>query len=444
MKPKLPFSARFSRFFTNFFAKIFGGMSGKLRTKLSEGDIFKVIKNSGYFFGTSIVGLGVSFISFPLYAILMTKEDFGIVAFFTSVGTVATQFSILSLTNYYIVKSRSLDKAESQTLFRNIVIFNFFWNLGLTVIGMVALHLYLIIAGSEMSVFPNGLIIFTILITQSFITFKTVQFRIEGEGRNYFFTGISQVIGNAIFSVGLIWAFSLGATGKLAGIAISNFLIALFLGRSLIWGDGEKLSIASVKAGIREMLPLTLVSFLHSTAPAADVLVLERYNDFRGLGVYNVGKQIGNFVTLAGTSLFQAFEPGFYEDAKKRSLFRSARFYLFVLMLGLLVGLYFIFSDLIITILTAGRFHESLQYSNIFVLQALFLPVIQALQVPLYLAGKVKIIAGINLVGSLITFGLIFALTAEILYTGAALAFLISSGLQFLMIAIAERKYGKS
>lgn len=405
-------------------------------------EIFRLIKNSGYFFGTSVVGIAISFVSFPVYALLLSKEEFGILAFFSAVGVIVAQFSVLSLTNFYIVRSRDLNVTESRLLFRNIVLFNFFWNIGISVLGAIALYFYLILTNSEMEFFPNGLIIFVIMASQSFISFKNVQFRIEGEGRKFFLTGVAQLVGNAVLGIGAIWFFFPGATGKFLGIAASNVLIAMFLSRGLFGSGDGKLSFRDVREGIREMLPLTMVSFLHSTAPAADVLVLERFNDPAGLGVYNVGKQIGNFITLAGTSIFQAFEPGFYEDAKKTSLYRSGRFQVFVVMLILLAALYFIFSDLIITILTAGKFYDSLEYSNVFVLQVLFLPVIQALQIPLYLAKKVKLIAAINLFGSVVMFVLIFVLTANEGYTGAAVAFVISAFIQLIALLFSRRNNG--
>lgn len=400
-----------------------------------------MIKNSGYFFGSSLIGIAISFVSFPIYASLLDKKEFGVLAYFSAVGVVFAQFSVLSLTNFYIVRSRELNELQSEILFRKIVLFNFFWNIGLSILGAVTLYFYLAVTKSEMEFFPNGLIIFVILASQSFISFKSVQFRIHGEGKKFFLTGVAQVVGNAFFGIAAIWFLSLGATGKFLGIALSNVVIALVLARGIFSSGLEKLSFDEVREGIREMLPLTLVSFLHSTAPAVDILVLERLNDPAGLGVYNVGKQIGNFVTLAGTSIFQAFEPGLYEDVKKSSIYRSDKFKIFIVLLCLLAALYYVFSDLIITVLTAGKFYDSLEYSNLFVLQVLFLPVIQALQIPLYLAKKVKIIAAINLLGSVLMFVLIFFLTSSEGYMGAAVAFVIAALIQLMALVFSRRRH---
>lgn len=415
---------------------------GNLSSLFIDSDLFRVLKNSGYFFGTSVVGIAISFISFPIFAHVLDKKDFGVLAFFSAVGVIFAQFSVLSLTNFYIVRSRELDVPQSKTLFRDIVIFNFLWNVGLSLVGAFILYVYLSMTNSEMQFFPNGLIIFVIMASQSFISFKNVQFRINGEGRKFFLTGVAQLIGNSLFGIAAIWTFSLGATGKFLGIAVSNVIIALFLSRGLLNCEDRGLSFKTVREGIKEMLPLTMVSFLHSTAPAADVLVLERFNDTAGLGVYNVGKQIGNFVTLAGASIFQAFEPGLYEDAKKSTLYRSAKFQIFVISLVILVALYFIFSDTIIEILTAGKFFDSLEYSNLFALQVLFLPVVQALQIPLYLAKKVKWIAAVNLFGSVVMFTLIFILTSNTGYIGAAIAFVASAFIQLIALVFIRRYIG--
>ncbi|MBK6682191.1 MAG: hypothetical protein IPG53_20470 [Ignavibacteriales bacterium] len=92
-----------------------------------------MILNSGYFFATSVVGMLISFVSFPLFVVLLSKEDFGVLAFFTALNNIIAQFSILSLTNYYIVRSRELAAPEKRQLLLNLMLFNFFWNLLLTV-----------------------------------------------------------------------------------------------------------------------------------------------------------------------------------------------------------------------------------------------------------------------------------------------------------------------
>jgi O-antigen/teichoic acid export membrane protein len=182
------------------------------------------------------------------------------------------------------------------------------------------------------------------------------------------------------------------------------------------------------------MMPLTLASFLHSTAPSADVIILERLNNLSGLGVYNVGKQVATFVITACTSVFQAFEPKFYEDFRNEPIRKSKNFRFFILTILIVVALYFIFSDLIIQVLTLGKFNDSLEYSNILVIQAMVLPVIQAIQVKFYILRKVKLIALINLFGSLVLLGLVFVLTSSMIYVGAAIAFVVSALIQLILI----------
>ncbi|MBK6682192.1 MAG: oligosaccharide flippase family protein [Ignavibacteriales bacterium] len=205
----------------------------------------------------------------------------------------------------------------------------------------------------------------------------------------------------------IVWIFKSGATGKLLGIAISNSIIAITLWFSMSREGTTRFSVSEVKRGLKEMMPLTLASFLHSTAPSADVIILERLNNLSGLGVYNVGKQVATFVITACTSVFQAFEPKFYEDFRNEPIRKSKNFRFFILTILIVVALYFIFSDLIIQVLTLGKFNDSLEYSNILVIQAMVLPVIQAIQVKFYILRKVKLIALINLFSSLVLLGLV-------------------------------------
>lgn len=396
-----------------------------------------LILNSGYFFATSILGIAVSFISFPVFVALLSKADFGILAFFTALNMIVAQFSILSLTNYYIIRSRELDTAGKRKLLLDLLIFNFFWNLMLMTVGMILVYFYFTASGTEIPYFPNVPIMFIILISQSFISLRLVAFRIEGAGRNFFFTEASQLLGNVFFSIMIVWLFDSGATGKLLGIATSNTIIAISLWFVMAGKRQHSFSFLEVKRGLKEMLPLTLASFLHSTAPSADVIILERLNNLPGLGVYNVGKQVATFVTTACTSVFQAFEPKFYEDFRDKPVRESKNFRVFVLIIFIVVGLYFIFSDTIIKILTLGKFQDSLEYSNILVVQALILPVIQAIQVKFYIRREVKLIAAINLIGSFVLLGLVFVLTSSMLYTGAAIAFVVSALIQIVLLFIA-------
>jgi len=395
-----------------------------------------MIMNSGYFFATSVVGILISFVSFPLFVVLLTKEDFGILAFFTALNNIVAQFSILSLTNYYIVRSRELDAFQKRQLLRNLVIFNFFWNLMLMTVGMFIVYLYFVTSGTSIAYFPNVPIIFLILISNSMISFRLVEFRIEGKGRYFFFVQVSQVLGNVFFALIIVWTFNLGATGKLLGIAVSNIIIAITLWFHLSREGTTRFSLFEVKRGLREMMPLTLASFLHSTAPSADVLILERLNNLSGLGVYNVGKQVATFVITACTSVFQAFEPKFYEDFRDKPIRNSKNFKLFIVILLVIVTMYFVFSDVIIQVLTLGKFRDSLEYSNILVIQALILPAIQAIQVKFYILRKVKLIAFINLFGSLVLLGLVFILTSSMLYVGAAISFVVSALIQLFLILV--------
>lgn len=395
-----------------------------------------MILNSGYFFATSVVGILISFVSFPLFVVLLSKEDFGILAFFTALNNIIAQFSILSLTNYYIVRSRELDAAEKRQLLLNLVIFNFFWNLLLMAVGMGVVYLYFLTSATTIEYFPNVPIMFIILISNSLISFKLVEFRIEGKGKYFFFTEVSQVVGNVFFALMIVWFFNLGATGKLLGIAVSNSIIAMTLWFSMDRTGTTQFSLYEVKRGLREMLPLTLASFLHSTAPSADVIILERLNNLSGLGVYNVGKQVATFVITACTSVFQAFEPKFYEDFRDKPIRKSKNFRVFVVIILTIVALYFIFADLIIQVLTLGKFKDSLEYSNILVIQAMILPVIQAIQVKFYIHRKVKLIAFINLFGSVVLLGLVFVLTSSMIYAGAAIAFVVSALIQLILILV--------
>ncbi len=409
----------------------------------SNTELIKTVSQSSYYMGSSVVGIIVSFISFPLYALLLTKEDFGILAFFSAVGTILTPFSVLSLTNYYIVRVGELSADEGKNLFRNLIWFNFLWTFVIVGVGGIVLYGYLAWTGSDISFFPNALFTFIILISQNLINFMAVRYRMSRSGMRFLVMQVAQIVGNAVLALSFIWLFNLGASGKLAGIALSNILVALLFGM----GMGIQLrmpDMTKVREGLREMRDLTIASFLHSTVPSADVVVLETYNNLPGLGVYSVGKQIANFMSIAGSSLFQAFEPKLYEDLRRTSLLRSSYFGVFVGLNVLMLLMYFLFSDTIIAVLTAGKFYDSLQYSNILVFQAFSTSIIQALQIKLYIMKKVSLIAGVNLVGSTITLALIFPMTNNFLFTWAAVSFLVTSLFQLLLLIFALRRYGRN
>jgi O-antigen/teichoic acid export membrane protein len=154
------------------------------------------------------------------------------------------------------------------------------------------------------------------------------------------------------------------------------------------------------------------------------------------VGVYNVGKQVATFVITASTSVFQAFEPKFYEDFRDKPIRESKNFRVFLVIIILIVCMYFIFADLIIEVLTLGKFRDSLEYSNIMVIQAMILPVIQAIQVKFYIGRRVKLIAAVNLIGSVLLLGLVFLLTSSMIYKGAAIAFVLSAFIQIFLLFI--------
>jgi O-antigen/teichoic acid export membrane protein len=411
-----------------------------LLAKAQESGIFKIIKNSGYFFASAVLSTFVSVFTFPIFCSYLSKSDFGVLAFFISVLNISANFSILSLTNYYIVKSQTIEETERKILLFNLIFFNFIWNIILAFIGVGILYTYLHFIDTEISLLPLAPVTFSILIFEGIITFWLIHLRISSRGEEYFITNSAQLVGNSLIGVLLVAYFSMGVLGKLLGILIANALVVIFILHRIKKDVIIKREFSIFWSGIKEMLPLTLSSFFSSTTASFDIVVLERFNRLQTLGEYSIGKQIATFVRIAGSSLFQAFEPGFYKRFQKESVFTSRFLLVFILMLSAILGSYFIFSSQIIEILTNGKFINSLTYSNVFVFQSFLIPVIQALNVKLYLEKRIVLLSLINFITGTLTILLVLFLSQTQPFTGTAYAYLFAALVQLILSIYYARK----
>ena len=176
------------------------------------------------------------------------------------------------------------------------------------------------------------------------------------------------------FYIGVFLVVSLkwGAFGKLLAPFVTNltfFLYCLYKYRNILhhkfeWDRSKKIIIFCI--------PLTLAAMLTFFTGGYDRVLLERIGNVNELGYYVVGIQIAQYIYVFQTSIGSTFQPDLFQaiiqkDSKKLTkvitmLIGSTAFVVFIFIL---------LAPIIIDLLTAGRYNESVKYAQIAALSTL-------------------------------------------------------------------------
>ncbi|HTM93138.1 MAG TPA: hypothetical protein VL095_12005, partial [Flavisolibacter sp.] len=118
----------------------------KLTTRFDQKRILQIFKKGGLYFGTSALGLFLSFFTMPIFAKLLSEKDFGIFNYFNNLtGFFAFVFS-LQFSSYYSSKYFRCNGEQRKQLTGTLLTFLLLWNpvLILIVYGILVLYCHYI------------------------------------------------------------------------------------------------------------------------------------------------------------------------------------------------------------------------------------------------------------------------------------------------------------
>ena len=276
----------------------------------TAGMVAKLGRNSLVYAVGTVFSRGVGFLLVPVFTQAMTPADYGILAVTATVSGLLIMILGLSMESavaqMYIGES---DADEQRSLYGSLLVF---W---VVVSGLLTLGLHLLgCAGAlgffrdvpyrpylELALWSAYLSVFVSLPT---MIYATRQQPLHAAGLS---TG--SALATVLLSIYFVLFLRQGVVGCLRATLISSALTASVSIGLTIRMSSSRISWSKLKRAMRFSLPLVPHMASQWGLNLSDRFVLERYVSSAQIGVYSLGYQFGQLVSLAAVSMNSAFFP---------------------------------------------------------------------------------------------------------------------------------------
>ncbi len=286
-----------------------------MSSKLSIGQ--KFFSHGGIYAVSQFANRGIGLILIPLYAHLLTKEEFGIISLLAVTGAV---FVALFFQGQNAAWFRlRFDRKSKEDLRRfESTVFYYLVTSGLFVLCLISFFGDEVarIISSDLPYFP--LIFLTAVSSFSAIFSMLFLAKVQAEQRPLAYAVFSFIkTGSTLLTVVLFVAgLKMGALGKIGAEAFVSFIMAVVAIILIRPGGIQQFSKPIMKRCLTYGLPLVPHALLGHLNTITGRLLITHYLGFATTGVYSMGHQIAALGSVLGNSLNQAFAPLFIREVK--------------------------------------------------------------------------------------------------------------------------------
>lgn len=392
-------------------------------------------KHIGLYFSASLIPMLINLAINPLIAINMQPSDYAIVGFYTSFNTLISPLIIFYMLHYYTKKFFECNEEEKIRLKSTLIKLLIYFSGILSILCFIGIWIYCFYADVSESFpfFPYSFLTVFALPLTGIYSLTIVDYRMQRNSLAFFrislVNGLTLIAMNLFFVVALKW----GAFGKLLAPFITNFcffIYCLYKYRNILhhkfeWERGKKI--------IFFCTPLTLAAMLGFFTGGYDRVLLEKVGNINELGYYVVGIQIASYIGVFQTSIGSTFQPDLFQAIVQKDNKRLLK--VIAILVGstaLVVFTFILLAPIIIDILTAGRYYESVKYAQIAALSTLTSAIYYTVSQITIARGKTTIPL-INKIGSSILCVLMFnSLITNYQFEGAAWGLVLSFVITFI------------
>ena len=304
----------------------------------------------------------------PLIALNMTPEDYAITGFYTSFSTLVGPIITFYMLHYYMKRYYEIDETQRlvlrATIYKALVLFSSI----LSIICFVLLLAYIYWQNPNFELSDVGYLAMAVvaLPLTGLYNLELTEYKMQRKSSAYFyislFAGVTLAIANLLFVVAIKW----GAFGKLLAPLIANLIVFLCvcLKYKAYWSISTPLF--EWKQMLKFCYPLTLGATLGYFFNGFDRTCLATIGNAHEYGYYVVGAQFASYLMLFSMAIDSTFRSDLYEAMAKRDRQRTIK--IAMMQIGVILSvvvLFMLFCPLIVRILTAGRYMESVPYARI-------------------------------------------------------------------------------
>lgn len=338
------------------------------------GNLKNTITSIGLYMGASLIPMILNLAINPLIAMNMQPKDYAVVGFYISFYTLISPLIVFYMLHYYTKKFFECNEEErirlKSTLIKLLIYFSGF----LSALCFIGIWVYYHFAGvaESFQFFPYAFLAVFALPLTGIYTLTTVDYRMQRKSLSFFkisvANGLMLVATNLFFVVALKW----GAFGRLLAPFVTNltfFVYCLYKYRNILhhkfeWDRSKKIIVFCA--------PLTLAAMLTFFTGGYDRVLLERIGNVNELGYYFVGIQIAQYISIFQTSIGSTFQPDLFQAIVQKDNKRLTK--VTAMLIGstaIVVFVFILLAPIIIELLTAGRYNESVKYAQIAALSTL-------------------------------------------------------------------------
>jgi O-antigen/teichoic acid export membrane protein len=363
-------------------------------------NLFNNIKNTALYFLGSIVQSILALIAQPIYSMHLTADEFGIIGYFNAIKSIFIPIFIFGMTSVYLMRYFKQSEEDNKKLLFNITFFLCCFNTIVLFVGYAAIYLYFKYLNVNIPLNPFTWFILITLLLNNIKSVVLINFRIRKKAWSFFaFSAVNTVL-NVGIGLFFVAYFKWGAEGRMLAPIISSLAMLPICIYVLRKYTTVNFNLTVILKAIRVALPLVFAAYAYVPINNIDRFFLERLNNLSELGLYNIGITIAGYVQLAFVALALAFEPDIFKSVAEMNM-KKLRMIALIMFLPylLFVFIFFLSSEIIISILTAGRYVAAEQYTNIAIM-AVFLMGVFAFFNKIFIAlGKTKLTLYVNILG---------------------------------------------
>lgn len=399
--------------------------------------------NTGYFFVASVVGALIQLLMNPFLALKMEHYDYALVGYFASFSSLLSPLIFFSLASYYARNYFLLGEEQRESLRNTMTLMSLSLSLILSIVSLVFLYAYFRISAVSFPYFPYALISVSGIFFNSVYNMMVVDLRMSRKAKKFLFIHVSHAACSAILAIIMVIIMGLGGTGRMLATSFTALVFFIYSTSNMISKWEFKWVYAS--GALKFCWPLAAAAMLGYFSLGFDRAMLEKIQDIRSLGLYNIGMQISGYAALFTSALSQTFQPDIYKSIADRNVGKTALVVLAILGLGIIpIGLFILFATPLLHLLTFGRFTAAAGFARILSLRNLTTSLYHSVCGVLEGYGLTKTVLFTRAIGSIAVVAMFAFLIKRYGFLGAAWGQVFSSIMMTLVIliymAIAHKK----
>lgn len=320
--------------------------------------------NISLYFMASMVQTVVGLVTSPIISKSLSHRDFAIVGYFNSYLALFTPVVGLTLGTYYARNYFKID-AEKRQRMKNTIL-TVFLSIGVvsTSVILSVFFIYMKLYNVGFPFFPYAVLCFFTMIFSQTYNFYLLNLRLTKEAKRYFGVSLVHHLMYGVMMILLCVVLGYGAAGSLAATLIVAAVFSVYCVYKIL--DRFQLDWIILKDALSFCWPLIIAGCLHYFFSGLDRAFLAGFKDDRNLGLYNIAFRITSYIGLFYSAITMTVEPDFYKAIAQKKYKR-----LLIIIVGMLlvktaiVIVFNVIAPYVISVLTAGRYTESVRYARI-------------------------------------------------------------------------------